>query len=170
MLLISTAVVRPICSNSENNVLFFFHQWHRLLGINRVSSSGFESTVDLHVQSDLVSNLLAKCWTNEYSIWKLYIRTTGWRNNVKKMIEVINSGNFSVQLWKESLKRIQTCTWFKLVPLRYRCSSLPIDLTSLLEADRDSRYCRDWLAVPRDSARYKGSWLCGIEKREFTVH
>ena len=103
------------------------------------------------MHSDLVSNLLAKCWTNEHSIWKLYIRTTGWRNNVKKMIEVINSGNFSVQLWKESLKRIQTCTGFEPVPLRYRCSSLPIDLTSLLEAGRDSRYCRDWLAVPRDS-------------------
>ena len=149
---------------------FFFRQWHRLIGINRVSSSGFESTVGLHVHSDLASNLSAKFWTNEYSISKLYIRTTGWRKNVKKMIEVFNKGNFSVQLWKKSLKRIETCTGFEPVPLRYRCSSLPIDLTSLLEAGRDSRYCRDWLAVPRDSARYKGSWLCGIEKREFTVH
>lgn len=58
------------------------------------------------------------------------------------MIEVINSGNVSVQLYKESLERIQTCTGFETVPLRYRCSSLPVDLTSQLEAGRDSRYCR----------------------------
>ena len=62
------------------------------------------------------------------------------------MIEVINSGNFSVQLCKESLERIQTCTGFETVPLRYRCSSLPIDLTAnwklvgtLATAGTDSR-------------------------------
>ena len=105
--------------------------------------------------------------------FKIRKQTSKSQSNVNCELpsEELNEGRSSqlytqlLQLRKESLKTLQACTGFDPRPVRYRCSALPVKLTSQLRADLYRcclrvMYLAPYWLIPRNTITFHKYFWC----------